>query len=44
MADGGVSTLLISAAINIAIGLALNALFAPPDTTQEGPQIGRAHV
>lgn len=33
------ATLLISAAINIAIGLAINALFPPPDIEQEGPRL-----
>lgn len=33
------ATLVISAAVNIGIGLALNALFPPPDIVQEGPRL-----
>ena len=33
------ATLVIGAAINIAVGLALNALFPPPDVNQEGPRL-----
>jgi hypothetical protein len=31
--------LLVAAAVNIAIGLAINALFPPPDVEQEGPRL-----
>lgn len=33
------ATLLVAAAVNIAVGLALNALFPPPDIDQEGPRL-----
>jgi hypothetical protein len=34
-----VASLLVSAALNIGVGLALNALFPPPDINQEGPRL-----
>ena len=33
------TTLLISAAVNIGIGLLINAIFPPPDINQEGPRL-----
>lgn len=33
------ATLIVSAAVNIGIGLALNALFPPPDIEQAGPRL-----
>jgi hypothetical protein len=33
------ATLLVSAAVNIAVGLVINELFPPPDVNQEGPRL-----
>jgi hypothetical protein len=38
------ASLLISAALNIGVGLALNALFPPPDINQEGPRLTNLDV
>jgi hypothetical protein len=33
------ATLLVSAAVNIGVGLLINAIFPPPDVNQEGPRL-----